>query len=206
MKTGKATGFKAMPSANTALTAIVLAGGKSSRMGTDKALLQIEGKSLLRHQFDIASQIVGSASDVRVSRNCRGECHGLPCWPDDEPGGGPLSGVATALSRTPVGSRLLFLPVDMPLLDVSLLEGLKAEPGDEIVTHFRAYEMPFVLFNGPLVLALCRMLARSHESLRTFFSCLSVRELEVADRDRVCFLNANTMEDWRQVYDFKTLK
>ena len=201
MKMEKASGFKVTPSASTPVTVIILAGGKSSRMGTDKALLEFRGQSLLRRQFDTASRVAGPADDVRVC----GNGHGLPCWLDDEPGAGPLSGITTALSRTQVGSRLVILPVDMPLLDVTLLEKLKNASGDEIVTRFRDYEMPFALYNGPLVLALCQRLARSNESLRTFFSCLSVRELEVADGDRFRFLNANTREDWRRLDDFANL-
>jgi molybdopterin-guanine dinucleotide biosynthesis protein A len=171
-------------------------------MGTDKALLQAGGRSLLQRQFETASSIAGSADRVRVS----GNGHGLPCWLDDEPGGGPLSGVATALARTQAGGGLLFLPVDMPLLNADLLKRLKEANGDEIVTHFRGYEMPFVLFNGPIVLALCRKLARENESLRAFFSCLSVHELDVADNEHFHFLNANTAEDWRRFHDFTDIE
>lgn len=161
-------------------------------MGTDKADLPYEGTTLLRRQFETVRRALGG-DEVRVSGNGRG----LPAWLDDVPGGGPLSGIATALARIPFGRRLLVVPVDMPLLSVAVLERLvRSASGDEIVTRFRGHTMPFVLFNGPMVFALAQRMAKEQESVRRLCSFLSVREIEVRPDEERLFTNVNTMEEW----------
>jgi molybdopterin-guanine dinucleotide biosynthesis protein A len=99
----------------------VLAGGQSSRMGRDKALLEFAGRLLLAHAlaiFDeagIPAMIAGAASPALRS---------LPVFAqiveDASPGLGPLSGICTALSITSA-RHAVFLPVDLPFLPPSLL-------------------------------------------------------------------------------------
>jgi molybdopterin-guanine dinucleotide biosynthesis protein A len=99
----------------------VLAGGQSSRMGRDKALLEFAGRPLAAHALDlfkeagIPAMIAGAAAPLVRS---------LPVFAlvveDTSPGLGPLSGICTALSI--VSARYaVFLPVDLPLLPASLL-------------------------------------------------------------------------------------
>lgn len=100
--------------------AAVLAGGRSRRMGTDKALLRISGATLLARQVALCDSL--GARRVWVSGRTPAQLEGLDAsaLPDDAPGRGPLGGIATVLraSRAP---HLLVLAVDMPLLDTALL-------------------------------------------------------------------------------------
>ena len=99
----------------------VLAGGQSSRMGRDKALLEFAGRPLIAHALDIfqeagiTAMIAGAAAPLVRS---------LPVFAlvveDASPGLGPLSGICTALSIISV-RYAVFLPVDLPLLPSSLL-------------------------------------------------------------------------------------
>src|SRR5208282_241992 len=99
----------------------VLAGGQSSRMGRDKALLELAGRPLVEHALSIlegaglAAMIAGIASPAPRS---------LPIFSllieDASPGLGPLSGICAALSI--MSARYaVFLPVDLPFLPPSLL-------------------------------------------------------------------------------------
>lgn len=99
----------------------VLAGGQSSRMGTDKALVEFEGRPLIAHAAGILS---GAGLPVFIA-GARGEaCSRMeayaPVIPDREPGLGPLGGICTALASTQA-AYAVFLPVDVPLLPSSLL-------------------------------------------------------------------------------------
>jgi molybdopterin-guanine dinucleotide biosynthesis protein A len=102
-----------------AAEAFVLAGGRSTRMGQDKALLQVAGVSLLEHALDklralgtsAAPRIVGLRPDLSSY---------APVVPDLHPGCGPLSGIEAALAATTQPLNL-FLPVDLPLLPAGLL-------------------------------------------------------------------------------------
>ena len=93
-------------SSATPFSALILAGGKSSRMGRDKALLSINGQSLLAHMQQLA--IDSGAAEVLVSRNQPGFIN------DTEHQAGPLAGILAALAHCTT-SQLLVLPVDTPL-------------------------------------------------------------------------------------------
>jgi molybdenum cofactor guanylyltransferase len=99
----------------------VLAGGKSSRMGRDKALLP----GLFRYVVDdVAESVRGAAGSISlVGDPHRYEQLGYPCIPDLRPGMGPLSGLETALANTQSNLNLV-LACDMPAPDVGHLRFL----------------------------------------------------------------------------------
>jgi molybdopterin-guanine dinucleotide biosynthesis protein A len=95
----------------------VLAGGQSSRMGQDKALLPFCGRPLVANALAILRQ-AGLAAFVAGARS---PLEGIaPVVEDREPGLGPLSGICSALASTSA-RHAVFLPVDLPLLPASLL-------------------------------------------------------------------------------------
>jgi molybdopterin-guanine dinucleotide biosynthesis protein A len=97
----------------------VLAGGRSTRMGRDKALLELGGEPLVRHAVHKLSRLTQA---VHILSD-RPELAGFaPLVPDLRPGFGPLGGMEAALAHTQYDWTLL-LPVDMPFLPTMLLEG-----------------------------------------------------------------------------------
>jgi molybdenum cofactor guanylyltransferase len=111
----------------------VLAGGRSSRMGQDKALLQVGGLSLVEIALDklrsigvAAPRIAGARTDLASH---------APVVPDLHPACGPLSGIEAALTATSQALNL-FLPVDMPLLPARFLHWmlLRAEITGALMT------------------------------------------------------------------------
>jgi len=112
----------------------VLAGGASSRMGRDKALLPWRGASLLVH---VARQVEMAAGSVAIigPRRLYSDL-GLPVFEDLHPGCGPLSGIEAALTATAAQWNLV-AACDMPgLTEVflrSLLEHAEASSADAVV-------------------------------------------------------------------------
>lgn len=99
----------------------VLAGGRSTRMGRDKALLPWGGRTLLEH---IAGQVVQAAGSVTVIGPPERYQHlGLPTLPDLHPGCGPLAGVETALASTEAEWNLI-VACDLPFLDAAFFHRL----------------------------------------------------------------------------------
>jgi molybdopterin-guanine dinucleotide biosynthesis protein A len=95
------------------ITAIILAGGKSSRMGTDKAFVLFRGKKLIEHAIDIASEVTHSI--IVVSRHAGYEMPGVTIVNDILPGCGPLGGLHAGLSASATDWNLL-LGCDMPFI------------------------------------------------------------------------------------------
>jgi molybdopterin-guanine dinucleotide biosynthesis protein A len=90
----------------------VLAGGKSSRMGRDKALMELAGKPLIRH---VVKKLRRVCMDVRIlSNNDELEAF-APIVRDIHPGCGPMSGMEAGL-RHSIFEWNLFMAVDMPFL------------------------------------------------------------------------------------------
>jgi molybdenum cofactor guanylyltransferase len=120
--TGKFTGF-------------ILAGGRSMRMGQDKAMLEIDGVTMIDRAIDLVRRtgadpvIVGSFGKSRRQLDVR-------VIPDDWPGAGPLGGIATALRDTQAAWNLI-IACDMPYLTAEWLEFLSGRAmgssGDAVV-------------------------------------------------------------------------
>lgn len=103
------------------VAAFILAGGSSSRMGADKALLEWNGEPLLLLAARLLDPLV--ASVTVIGEPARYAALGLTVVPDDVPNLGPLGGIATALriSRLPWN---LVVGCDLPYLTAAWLEFL----------------------------------------------------------------------------------
>lgn len=99
------------------MNAFVLAGGQSTRMGRDKALVILSGWPLIEHALDklrvlgFSPRIAGSRPDLATF---------APVIPDSYPRAGPLGGMEAALAVSDAEQNL-FLPVDLPQLPVKFL-------------------------------------------------------------------------------------
>lgn len=113
----------------------VLVGGRSRRMGTNKAFIEMGGQPLFRRVADEIGKICGTVSLVGDPATY-GEL-GLRVIPDRFPGMGPLAGIEAALNATNVQWNLL-VACDMPSLDASTLEELfvAAEGADGAVPSY----------------------------------------------------------------------
>jgi molybdopterin-guanine dinucleotide biosynthesis protein A len=99
------------------MEAFILAGGRSTRMGRDKVLVEFKGITLIEHalaklrSLGFAPRIAGSRPDLARS---------APILADNYPGLGPLSGIEAALAASREELNL-FLAVDQPLVPPEFL-------------------------------------------------------------------------------------
>ncbi|HKJ42647.1 MAG TPA: molybdenum cofactor guanylyltransferase [Sunxiuqinia sp.] len=101
------------------LTGIILAGGKSSRMGQDKALLNFQGKRLIEYAID---QLKPLCSELLISVNQPGyEQIGLELIPDQYKNCGPVGGLHAALSASKTNWNLV-VSCDTPFLNQQLFK------------------------------------------------------------------------------------
>ena len=108
-------------------SAVILAGGKSPRLGRDKTWLEVDGQPLLARQIELARGL--GAAEVFISGRADTDyaafgCHVLR---DKFAGAGPLAGIERALDAA-TSPLLLVLAVDLPEMNVEFLRRLGAIP------------------------------------------------------------------------------
>jgi len=116
------------------ISAVLLAGGESRRMGKDKATLLFRGEPLWRIQLDLLRKL--APVEILIS-GCND-----PAWrpadvyfvADAPPSRGPLSGISAALARAAT-THLLTLAIDMPFMNEQYLYSLYSaiEPGRGVI-------------------------------------------------------------------------
>ncbi|WP_047152852.1 molybdenum cofactor guanylyltransferase [Aneurinibacillus tyrosinisolvens] len=117
---------------------VILAGGKSKRMGKPKEMLELSGQTLLERTCLLLLETVGNC--LVVSNN---DEHSkilpdiVPVYPDKFPEQGPLGGIGTAMAHSP-HQRLFIVACDMPLLTQETIayiteQSEKADPEFDVV-------------------------------------------------------------------------
>jgi molybdopterin-guanine dinucleotide biosynthesis protein A len=182
----------------------ILAGGDSRRMGRDKALLPIGGRTLLEAVAEALAPVVG-----RIRIIGRGLAPELPlvgAQPDLYPGRGPLSGIHAALA-TAEAERVLVVACDLPFVTTAFLRGLV-----EALSPEWDAVVPCPGRNPVAVCAVYRItclknveerIARGELAARDFARSLNARFLDDADLERLdpsgrCLLNLNTPLDYEK--------
>jgi len=117
------------------VTVFILAGGKSTRMGTDKTFVMLEGRTLLARMLELVRSV---CAEVRIVGDRAKFAGFAPSVEDIFPGCGPLGGIHAALRSSQTDLNLM-LAVDMPFVSAAFLEFLtkRARESDATVTLAR---------------------------------------------------------------------
>jgi len=183
------------------ITIAVQAGGKSSRMGEDKALIHLAGIPLIER---VLARIGGLADEILITTN-RPEtlAHlNLRMVGDEVPGAGALHGLKTALDAAR-GEIILVLSCDTPFVSRELLEHLiRAQEADAIVPKDGdKYEPLQAVYNRARCLpAVEAALVASERRMVSFYPQVHVLPIEEPilgelDPSGLSFFNVNTVED-----------
>ena len=181
------------------LTAILLAGGKSRRMGCDKAMLPFEGGTLLEWQIRKLRQL--HLEQILISGG--GYCvPGAQTVPDIFPDCGPIGGIYSCMQQAH-GSACLVLSVDTPLVPVSVLEKLyrKYLDGTSEITILRTEDggiEPLIgIYHTGIAELLLQQIKARDLSVRHLATLASTAFLNVDD-ELACF-NCNRPEDYQRL-------
>lgn len=101
------------------LTGIILAGGKSSRMGEDKGLMLFNEKPMIQHIIDVVRPVVNHI--VIIANDKRYEQFGYPVYEDIVKNQGPLAGVLTGLTHSTTTKNFV-LSCDVPFVNEAILK------------------------------------------------------------------------------------
>ena len=178
------------------VSAAVLAGGYSTRMGCDKALLKCGDKSFLEvHVSRLKALGIG---EILLS----GTPHRIPGSRNVEdyyPHRGPLSGVHTCM-RQAAFSSLLVISVDVPLIPRDALHRLVIdhEGGITALKHSGRIEPLIAVYDCNLAEAAERILKSDHHAIRQLFDIVPVRH-SLYQGDERLLSGCNTPEEYAQV-------
>jgi molybdopterin-guanine dinucleotide biosynthesis protein A len=187
------------------VSAIVLAGGKSERLGQDKALLKLDGNYLLR---DLLHDLATLSDDLLVVADDidRLAQFGVRVVPDARPGMGPIGGIHAGLQAMR-HFRGVFVGCDMPLLNLPLLRHMAQLSSDFDVVIPRVVnqvEPLHAVYSKVCLQPMEAALERGERRVISFFSQVLVRyvekeEIERFDPQHLSFFNINTPDDLTQV-------
>ena len=172
-------------------------GGRSSRMGRDKALLPFRGGALAQSVAHAVSEAAGSAT--LVGDPVRYASLGYPAIPDLYPGEGPLGGILTALRNTSADWNLI-TACDMPQLDPAVLRGLlqtAAESGADALLPVGPEGRPEPLcapYHQRCLAAFDGVFAKGIRRVTAAFEAVRTMRLPMAEVS--LFQNVNTPEEW----------
>jgi molybdopterin-guanine dinucleotide biosynthesis protein A len=178
------------------VTGVLLAGGKSNRMGRDKACLELNGESLfdrsrkLLQQFFPRIIIAGDRPDLAQA--------GIPAYADIYPGSA-LGGLHTGLKVAPT-DWIFVAPCDMPYPDPRIVKLLLAQRAgfDAVVPRTpEGYEPVFALYHKNCLPQMEQMLQQNQFRIYDFYQRISIRYLdppELPEGWRHSLININTPE------------
>jgi molybdopterin-guanine dinucleotide biosynthesis protein A len=186
------------------MTSIILAGGKSSRLGQSKALQVIEGKSLIQWVVD---RLAILSTEIIIA-TAHGEA--VPCSSavriktvaDIYPGKGPLAGIHSGLiaSSSP---RAIVVGCDTPFLSVSLLEYMTQTSStfDVVVPRIKKKIEPLcAVYSKNCLAPIQELLEQDERQIIKLFSMVKVRyieedEINSFDPKHLSLFNINSQDD-----------
>lgn len=184
----------------TNITGIVLAGGKSSRMGQDKGLKIHHGIPFI--QYILKAMHVVTNETLIVTDNIRYEVFGYPCISDIIPNQGPVGGIYTGLTHTKTALNLV-LSCDVPFITTPVLKHL-------IANHDPKYDV--IMYEDIPLIALYQAATKDHFfeniqknelHLRKTLSQLKVKDIPVNKNVLPFVKNINTPTQYKEAVLWK---
>ncbi len=181
------------------LSAILLAGGRSSRMGRDKAALSFRGISLLEWQVQKLRRL--DIQDVMLS-GFHDPVAGIRIISDEYPGRGPLGGLHACMKKA-ANPDCLVLSVDMPLVPVKALAGLAQVHRENraavtLLRHGDKLEPLVGVYQSKLFRTAEPLLKGEDTAVRRLLDETGFHLMDWTG-DEALFLNCNTPEDYARL-------
>jgi molybdopterin-guanine dinucleotide biosynthesis protein A len=185
------------------ITGVILAGGKSSRMGQNKALMSFGGKRLVDRVVEVMRSVFDDLLMVTNTPEVYADL-GIPMVPDVWPDKGSLGGVYSAIYHVAT-PYCLVVACDMPFLRAALLRYLMTQIADyDVVVPDVLGELQTLhaIYSKACLQPIEHRLAANRLRIVGFFSEVRVRtvtasELEPYDPELLAFQNLNTPEEFQ---------
>jgi len=187
------------------MNAVILVGGKSCRMGTNKAFLELKGKTFIELQIELLREMF---DEISISANTPSEYEylNLPIFKDIYPGKGPLGGIYTSLINSS-SLHTFMLACDMPFVGPKLIKHLKdlTKEYDVVIPKSEnGLEPLHAFYSKNCIEPIKRELDENNLRIRSFFPQVNVKIVELdslasSDHFKNSIKNLNTMADYEDV-------
>ncbi len=182
------------------VTGIILAGGKSSRMGTDKGLQALAGKPLIAYAIHALSAlcknvIISSSSDAYQS-------FGYKVVADEFPGIGPMGGIYSALRQSKTSNNLV-LSCDLPFVSPGLLSYILSKAsGFQVAVPWQGnqhYEPLCAFYDLSVLEPMTEFISNGNYKLPDLFGEIVINKLNINNDldfyNDSLFINVNSKHD-----------
>jgi molybdopterin-guanine dinucleotide biosynthesis protein A len=188
-------------------TLAIIAGGKSSRMGTDKAFVSILGKSLIEHIIE-RTEDLGQAETILITNRLADYAHlTLPMYEDVFPNKGSLGGIYSAIYHSSHPYTLV-VACDMPFVNPDLLCYMavlrNGDWYDLIAPRVEDYPQGLhAVYSKACLEPINRQLEKDKLKVIGFYDEMRVRyiderEYEIFNENGLAFYNVNTPQDLKE--------
>ncbi len=185
------------------MNAVILVGGKSRRMGSNKAFLKLKGKTFIEHQIDLLREIF---NEITISANTPSEYKHLniPIIKDIYPNKGPLGGIYTSLINS--SSFYTFvLACDMPFVEIDLIKHLKSfiKGHDVVVPQInKGLEPLHAFYSKNCIAPIKKELDNNNLRIVSFFPQVKVKTVKLnnlpsSNKFKDSIKNLNTIEEYK---------
>jgi molybdopterin-guanine dinucleotide biosynthesis protein A len=182
---------------------VILAGGKSSRMGQNKALMALAGKRLIDRVVEVMREVFGALLMVTNTPETYADLR-IPMVGDVWPEKGALGGIYSAIYHVPT-PYCFVVACDMPFLNTAVLRYLSAQIADyDVVIPDVLDELQTLhaVYSKACLPPIERCLAANRLRIVSFFPDVRVRtvpasELQPYDPQLLAFQNLNTPEEFQ---------
>ncbi len=184
------------------ISGFILAGGKSRRMGTDKALLTIENEPLLKRMIRLIEPFCNPI--VISGENADYSVFNVQMIPDLYSGRGPIAGIHSSLNHS-FSEWNFLVSVDVPFVNEELIQSLISEKGEYdciIPGHTSGIEPLIGLYHKRILPVVIEMIENGDYKLMNLISRLNVRFVNcnsLIQKYPRLFININRPEDFQLI-------
>ncbi|TNJ42934.1 molybdenum cofactor guanylyltransferase [Tamlana fucoidanivorans] len=182
------------------ITGIVLSGGKSSRMGTDKGRLMLKEKAFVQYSLDALKPLVSEI--FIVSDIPEYDTFGYKRVTDLVKNAGPVAGICSGLEASKTDYNLI-LSCDIPLITSTILEKLihsVEDDADIIQIESQGKSMPLIaLYKKSCLTPFSRLLKSGERRLRVAVNTCKVKNIVLTKNEQITTMNVNTKDELTQI-------
>jgi molybdopterin-guanine dinucleotide biosynthesis protein A len=184
------------------VTGYILAGGKSSRMGTDKGLILFKGKAIIQHVIEQLQPVTEKV--VIVSNNPEYKKFDVEVIPDLIRDFGPAGGIYTALSHSKTEQNFV-LSCDTPFVTTAAIEYMLQNANQSqitLTTHEGRLEPLFGVYTKSCLVQWDIFIQKGFLKLKDIVSSFDLLQLNIDNNplfDNNFFMNINTPEDLKKI-------